>query len=206
MGSLDEGTLCWYCAVREAGYIPDGCLGPLCMGRYDDDPGEGESCYDLSVRLGWDAVWERYTLRCYTAMVCMLCKASPSPFRHWQHALIATSVSRFMYRAEAMTVASTLRKQAEVINRGRRRGLRGIRLQELRGGDRGRGVHAMQNLAMTISLLEIEWEMLSGGRQDRFGHGVADRGADSSVDDRGADSSGTEAEASESIWSLSALD
>ena len=31
MGSLPDGTLCAYCGIREAGYIPDGCCGPVCM-------------------------------------------------------------------------------------------------------------------------------------------------------------------------------
>ena len=30
MGSLPEGTLCAYCGVEEAGYIPDGACGPMC--------------------------------------------------------------------------------------------------------------------------------------------------------------------------------
>ena len=30
MGSLPEGTMCFYCGVEEAGYIPDGCLGAVC--------------------------------------------------------------------------------------------------------------------------------------------------------------------------------
>jgi len=37
MGSLPEGTLCAYCGLREAGYIPDGCCGPLCFGESDSD-------------------------------------------------------------------------------------------------------------------------------------------------------------------------
>ena len=30
MGSLPEGTLCFYCDETEAGYIPDGCAGAVC--------------------------------------------------------------------------------------------------------------------------------------------------------------------------------
>ena len=32
MGSLPEGTLCAYCGAKPAGYIPDGAVGPMCMG------------------------------------------------------------------------------------------------------------------------------------------------------------------------------
>ena len=31
MGSLPEGTLCAYCGINAAGYIPDGCVGPVCF-------------------------------------------------------------------------------------------------------------------------------------------------------------------------------
>ena len=30
MGSIDRGTMCAYCDQYEAGYIPDGCCGPVC--------------------------------------------------------------------------------------------------------------------------------------------------------------------------------
>ena len=30
MGSCEPGTLCAYCGAEEAGYIPDGCVGPMC--------------------------------------------------------------------------------------------------------------------------------------------------------------------------------
>ena len=30
MGSSPEGTMCWYCNQQEAGYIPDGLMGPTC--------------------------------------------------------------------------------------------------------------------------------------------------------------------------------
>ena len=56
MGSLPEGNLCAYCGVRRAGYIPDGCIGALCMRPNDDDGVEGESCYEVGQRLGWEVV------------------------------------------------------------------------------------------------------------------------------------------------------
>ena len=30
MGSVPEGTLCFYCFEHAAGYIPDGAWGPMC--------------------------------------------------------------------------------------------------------------------------------------------------------------------------------
>ena len=36
MGSLPEGTMCCYCNQEEAGYIPDGLLGPTCGTCQDD--------------------------------------------------------------------------------------------------------------------------------------------------------------------------
>ena len=50
MGSLNPGTLCVYCGVREAGYIPDGCVGPLCFAPKD------VCCYDQAVIHGWSFV------------------------------------------------------------------------------------------------------------------------------------------------------
>ena len=49
MGSLPKGTLCCYCGIREASYIPDGCVGPLCLG-------DADSCYELAEVHGWAAV------------------------------------------------------------------------------------------------------------------------------------------------------
>ena len=31
MGSLPGETLCCYCYTNKAGYIPDGCVGPVCF-------------------------------------------------------------------------------------------------------------------------------------------------------------------------------
>ena len=108
MGSLPKGNLCAYCGVRRAGALclgplcPDGCIGALCIGPNDDDDGEGETCYEVGQRLGWDVVWERYTLRCYTAMARMLCQELPWPFQVLDEQQLPTSVSRFMYRAETI--------------------------------------------------------------------------------------------------------
>ena len=49
MGNIPEGTLCSYCGVHEADYIPDGCCGPLCIGeRWEFEDGK-PSCDEL----GW---------------------------------------------------------------------------------------------------------------------------------------------------------
>ena len=50
MGTLEDGTLCAYCGINEAYYIPDGCVGPVC--NFPD----GVSCCDIQVRRGWDGV------------------------------------------------------------------------------------------------------------------------------------------------------
>ena len=42
MGSLRDGTLCAYCDVEEAEYIPDGCCGPVCG-----------VCMDAGIASGW---------------------------------------------------------------------------------------------------------------------------------------------------------
>ena len=49
MGTVEEGTLCAYCGVREAGYIPDGCVGPMCMGK----PG---CCQEVGEEFGWSCI------------------------------------------------------------------------------------------------------------------------------------------------------
>ena len=43
MGSLADGTLCMYCGVNEAGYIPDGCVGVICFTCPDGSDG----CFHL---------------------------------------------------------------------------------------------------------------------------------------------------------------
>ena len=53
MGSCPEGTLCVYCGVHEAGYIPDGCCGPVCIGKYPDGVPD---CLDRAKQIGWPAI------------------------------------------------------------------------------------------------------------------------------------------------------
>ena len=50
MGTVQDGTLCAYCGVNEAYYIPDGYAGPFCLGP------EGASCWDIQERHGWEVV------------------------------------------------------------------------------------------------------------------------------------------------------
>ena len=57
MGSLPKGTLCSYCGVREAGYIPDGAAGPI---GFEPD---GECCWDSGVALGWDVMVQERQMR-----------------------------------------------------------------------------------------------------------------------------------------------
>ena len=49
MGSVSEGTLCSYCGVNPAGYIPDGAVGPMCMGW-------PKACFDRSENGGVYAI------------------------------------------------------------------------------------------------------------------------------------------------------
>ena len=60
------------------------------------DDEEGEGCWKLQLKHGWDAVMNRYTLRCYTAKVRMLCKTPPWSF----DGLMQIAISRYLYKAE----------------------------------------------------------------------------------------------------------
>ena len=68
MGSLPKGTLCSYCGVREAGYIPDGAAGPICF-----EP-DGECCWDRGVALGWDVIVRERLMRLWKMKIAVLCK------------------------------------------------------------------------------------------------------------------------------------
>ena len=59
MGSLPEGTKCFYCAVNLAGYIPDGADGPMCG-----------DCQDVG--------WKQYVANKFRALEAMLAKHSPA--------------------------------------------------------------------------------------------------------------------------------
>ena len=56
MGSLSEGTMCWYCGVNHAGYIPDGCNGPACG-----------PCIDVGLEWGWEYVEQKLWMRLWPA-------------------------------------------------------------------------------------------------------------------------------------------
>jgi len=53
MGSLPEGTLCAYCRIRTASYVPDHCIGPTCL----SGPG---NCYDRAAVVGWQVITDGY--------------------------------------------------------------------------------------------------------------------------------------------------
>lgn len=58
MGSLPEGTLCAYCRIRTASYVPDHCIGPTCL----SGPG---NCYDRAAVVGWQVITDGYRkMRC----------------------------------------------------------------------------------------------------------------------------------------------
>ena len=67
MGSLPDGTLCFYCGVREAGYILDGCSGPICF-----EP-DGECCFDRAQDVGWDVIVQERLLRLWKMKIAMIC-------------------------------------------------------------------------------------------------------------------------------------
>ena len=72
LGSLPDGTLCFYCGKNRAGYIFDGCVGPLCS-----QPGR-TSCYDLSQGpAGWEGVVLRRLMKFARARFARL-----APQRH----------------------------------------------------------------------------------------------------------------------------
>ena len=68
MGSLPKGTLCCYCGIREASYIPDGCVGPLCLG-------DADSCYELAEVHGWAAVVSLRLARLWRMLSAKFAKA-----------------------------------------------------------------------------------------------------------------------------------
>ena len=92
MGSLPDGTLCSYCDIYEAGYIPDGCCGPLC----------GE-CMDIGITApnGYDKV---FIFRLERWIRAHFWRLSPhQPRRHqtlvesvFHHPLVALHISQFM--------------------------------------------------------------------------------------------------------------
>ena len=73
MGTLPPGTKCVYCGVHEAGYIPDGCSGPIC---FSPESGDWDGCWDIGQELGWDFVETEYMKRCWLAKVRPLRQAN----------------------------------------------------------------------------------------------------------------------------------
>ena len=74
MGSLPADTLCVYCEKNHAGYIPDGCIGPMCF-----EDGEGNlanSCYEKLRNGGMEAVDGPYLLRRWASRKRTLSKAA----------------------------------------------------------------------------------------------------------------------------------
>ena len=71
MGSFPEGTLCCYCGVNPAGYIPDGAVGPMCINL-------AKSCFDRAENGELDAVSGLRLVRKARAVVARLGQASPA--------------------------------------------------------------------------------------------------------------------------------
>ena len=69
MGSVPEGTLCAYCGVNPAGYIPDGAVGPMCMNF-------PKACFDRSENGEVEAVFGLRLVRKARAVFARLEQAS----------------------------------------------------------------------------------------------------------------------------------
>ena len=62
MGSLDPGTLCAYCGKREAQYIPDGAVGPMCLvGKASCGLDNWDAVIALRLRRCWNMVSAQWT-------------------------------------------------------------------------------------------------------------------------------------------------
>ena len=90
MGSLPDGTLCVYCLVHEAYYIPDGCCGPLCG-----------HCMDMGILQGYDRVFMQRLERWVRAKFWRLSPREPTRPQNpaeavLHHPLLALHVSQFL--------------------------------------------------------------------------------------------------------------
>jgi hypothetical protein len=67
MGSLPDHTICYYCGVNYAGYIPDGARGPVCG-----------PCIDVGVQQGWEHVFQKLVLRLWPACAARIAAVNHS--------------------------------------------------------------------------------------------------------------------------------
>ena len=74
MGSLPEGTLCAYCGAKPAGYIPDGAVGPMCMGS-------PEACFERMENGSVEAVCRLRLVRQARATTARLAKPRATEMR-----------------------------------------------------------------------------------------------------------------------------
>ena len=89
MGSLPDGSRRAYCGKNAAGYIPDGCIGPVCMGT--------EHCgYEKFVAGGWEGVVKGYLELATTAWRGRLAGRVTLPLDVLSHE-IELHVYRFMW-------------------------------------------------------------------------------------------------------------
>ena len=71
MGSIGEGVLCYYCGRNPAGYIPDGCGGPVC---FVNDV--ANSCGDLLINIGYQHILHVRFHRLWAGRVRVLARGS----------------------------------------------------------------------------------------------------------------------------------
>ena len=64
---MPEGTLCAYCGEREACYIPDGCVGPMCMG----EPG---CCQEVGEEFRWSSIESKRLCRLGLSWIACLAR------------------------------------------------------------------------------------------------------------------------------------
>ena len=102
MGSLPLDTLCVYCGRRRAGYIPDGCIGPVCFDSSSDED-ESEGCYELGIRLGWHVVENMYLVRRWRALIAQLSRVNCIGMMHEFAYLI---ISRYLYLVDTSSCNS----------------------------------------------------------------------------------------------------
>ena len=91
MGSLPEDTLCSYCGVHEASYIPDGCCGPLCIGEWWDFEDGVPSCFECGPEI---SAYKR--LFRFAASQFKVLSKSSEPDLPWSDIVMLNIIAKFL--------------------------------------------------------------------------------------------------------------